>query len=435
MGLFTKMKKKQEDEIAALGKNVVEIIKPELVREYPIGEMMRRVATTKSGWDNKNTLFCTKDPLEITPLMGTLMQSVALGHSIVIVDVDEILYTEIKPLLVNNSYHIKFFDIENENSSTWSVFDDMSDKSAMLYKSQQIIDVIKWDILPREKAVNKDYTDGLSVTLAAVLSYIIQSKLLSPNKFEEAYQFLRKNTVKNLDTWFNAAADTPKSLWFDFRDEHIEEYVNDLFKIFDILRDDMRNRLINDDDLNMKRPSIRKTAYILNFMGDVDEKIRKEVIKDNIPLNLILNFSLNTFIMTQQYFRENPVDGNRPLPIDFFIVNLDVHPSLHQFIYTMSHEAKPLDINMFATCVDIAYMYDTYYMVSEEIVDCLQYIVLSNNDKENKNAIKDMLQFEGEIPDVDVKNDQEVIICQQQVIKCSKYNIENHTLYDETHWD
>lgn len=419
-------KKKQYNEEEAYQNSIIEITAKDSLFEYPLGELMGKAATTKSAWKNKNTIFCTSGLSDWESLLAMLMQSVKNGHSIVCVDVDGQIYQKTQYFLKGNGYHIKLMDIDEDDSNTWSIFEEMTDIYSIADRSKKIIDILKWNILPREKAADEYYTNGLSVTMAAILAYILSDNLLTSNKFQKAYELLNHNTTRNLDNLFSVSEDTPKSLWFDFKNEYIEEYIQELLRIFDILRDDARNHIINDEDINIARIRFRKTVYFLNFIGDT--------VEDNVPLNLFLNFVLQKAVSLEkqyQLMKENGQieENHTPLiPMDFFILDMDVHPDLNQFIYAMRHQAEGCNINLFMSCVDAQYMYENYYMVSDELVEMMQYIILQTNDRQNKESIMDMLELQETIPSFD-SSDEEVIISMKEYIPCGKYHIRNHPLY------
>ena len=405
----------------------IEITPKDSIYEYPLGELLGKAATSKSQWNNKNTMFCTSSLTDIESLLGIMMQSVKKGHSIVFVDVDNQMYQKTWRFLKGNGYHIKALDIDNEDTFTWSIFEEMTDIYSIADKSRQLIDIMKWNLLPREKAVNEEYTNGLSVTLAAVLAYVLSDNLLAPNKFQIAYELLNHNTTKNLDNYFSVAEDTPKTLWFNFRNDYIEDYIKDLLRLFNILRDNDRNRLINDENINISRLRIRKTVYFLNFIGDN--------VEDNVPLNIFLNFVLQKAISMERQYNEMKMNGTLPdnkaplIPVDFFIMDMDVHPDLNQFIYAMRHDGGDYHINLFLTCVDASYMYANYYMVADELSEILQYTIVQTNDRTNRESLEDMLNVD-DIPFLDIDDEEEVIICRkQEFVLCAKYHVRNHPLY------
>lgn len=431
MGLFnrkSKSKKAVEQETnEILDKNVVEIFPKDLIQEYPLGEMLGKVATTKTSIKNQSTLFCIRDTADTSAMMGTILQSVRLGHSLVILDINNQIYNTAKPLFRNNGYHIKYLDTLSENTDTWSIFDNMADENYVITKAKQIIDVLKWGFLSKDKISNSDYIAGLTITFAAMLAYVINVALLSSNKFAYIFNLLNQNTINNLDIIFNVAADTPKHLWFDFKDPYTESYINDLIRILNVLKKPAINKMINDDNLNMNRPSIGKTVYFINFIP--------EDFEEAVPLNLILNFSLSTFISYQSAYMEDMTGFAPPIPIDFFIFNLDLHQDLYEFIYHASQVAGRYYINFFATSVDFAYVYDKYYLLSEELSSIFQYVVLINNDAKNKEYFSEILDLTEDIPNINTKNDEEVIISNKTFVECKRYNIEKHPLFSMMTWD
>lgn len=417
---FFKKKEKQKD--VATTKYSVEAHKADEIFDNPLGIYNSRVLTQLSGLKNRNTLFCTKKQDDVDAMIGVIMQSVVRGESIIILDTDNLIYNKTYALLKNNSYHVKTFDIDDDDSNTWSIFGNLTEKNEYIRKANIVVQTMKSEYLTPQKASNTDYVAEVTIILSALLAYAVAYSLLSSNKFEYLYNLINENTNENLDRIFEAAPDTPKSLWFDYKGERFEEEIDDVLNILDALRKDYTNRMLNDNDINMETPCVRKTAYFFNFYPDSKED-------ENLSLNIILNTTLYRFKKHQDQAKTDFEIKN--LKINYFIANPEQILGLEYFYDELlkTSQSNAYNISTFFICSDVRAFFDEYQERAKSLINNMQYIVITSQSEISEGTTKALLSLSESFPYIEQKNNEQIIVCNGEVMKCKTYDIRTHTMY------
>ena len=396
----------------------IELSKKNSLTALPLGES-RTSAIVQSKNNGNNTFICSNDLQEIT---GMILQSVKQGRSVVILDMDNELYKTTYKLFKNSSYHIKFMDAKDDDTNSWSVFGAIKEKEDYMVAANTIVNVMRWQYIEDKYIYNEDFIAGVSMVLAALMSYAVEHCLLLGNKFEFLYNLVNNNGLETLNKFFANASDTSKELWFDYQDEYFDDYINASLILLEILKDEDINKMINDNDLNMKRPSIRKTVYYFNFMED--ER------KEGIPLNIIANFCIDEFSSYQKYCIENNIEP-APIPITFIVHKVDKQENLEEFFLKTLDTPTMYDICYLYTCNDSRAFYDEYQNIAVDVIKSCPYVIISNHKEIEEQTLKTLLELEKELPEIEEAHKDEIIITNEEIIECSKYQLPHHTLYHE----
>lgn len=397
----------------------IDLSKKNSLTSLPLGESRTSAIVQRSTNANHDTFICSKTLQEIT---GMVLQSVKQGRSVVILDMNNEIYKTTYKLFKNSSYHIKYMDVRDDYTNTWSIFGTIKNKDDFMVAANTIVNVMRWQYIEDKYIYDEDYICGVSMVLAALIAYSMAYCLLSSNKFEYMYDLVNNNTLDTLDKFFDIAPDVPRSLWFDYRDENFDEYINATLVLLQVLKDEDINKMINDNDLNMKRPSIRKTVYYFNFMEDE--------IKEGIPLNIIANFCIEEFSSYQTYCIENKIEPV-PIPITFIVHQVEKQRNLEEFFFKAIETPDICDICYLYTCTDSRAFYDEYHDIATSVLKSAQYVIVSNEEEIEEQTLKYLLELENELPEIEEKHEDELIITNEEMIECSKYQLQHHTLYHE----
>jgi hypothetical protein len=421
VGLFNKNKNKINfDDIKYAHENI-QIPLYEDLQFLPLGENKNRAIECKGT--NSNILHITMDENDNEYMISTILQIIKREESMVILDPDGKLYRKFKTLLFSKNYKIRYIDIDDENSNTWSFFDndslDINNPDAIydvIIKCDQLIKIYVDSFLTEEE--KELYYDDWVVLFGAIYAYVYTNYLLIENKFNKMYELLEYNTINDLDKLFETANDVTYKLWFDIldaNDDVKESLISLSLGLIEILKEHDTNRLISTSDLDLTSPERRKSAFFFNSIP--------EEVDDNNCINIILNFMLLELSFLHK------AKGRFDIPIYFLMNNIDFFPNLSSFI-EKSTQFKNTEVSFIYTCSELDGIYDSYdNIILNKFFNSLNYVTIVRYDKENLDIINNFIIELPEGINEDTLYRQQILIAQDRVLLCKRFELEKHPIY------
>ena len=420
MGFFKNKNNYNFDDIKYAYESI-NIPRYEDIEYLPLGENKNRAIECKIA--NPNILHVTIDENDLDMVTATILQIIKKEESLIVLDPDGKLYHKFKTLLFSKNYKTRYINIDDEESNTWSFFSgdeiDINNPNAVedvLKKSRLLLEIFADEFL--EKEDKEEYLEIWSVIFGAFYAYIYTNNLLNENKFDKMYELLEYHTVYELDKIFEEANDITYELWFNTIDIDYEEkdYLITLtLGLLDIIREPSTNRLISTSDLTLTSPAKRKSAFFFDSIPDA--------LDDNNCINIILNFMLAE--LKDCLDEKNLFD----IPINFILNNIDFFPNLSHFI-EYAATFKNNNISFIYTCSELDSIYETYSTATlNTFFNSLNYLTLTRYDKENLEVInKHMIELPEDITE-DTLYRKEILVAQDRVILCRRFDLTQHPMY------
>lgn len=393
------------------------------MQNLPLGECSRKAVECNDF--NSNVLHLLKDEKDDTYIKSSMLQIIARDESMIILDPDGNLYNKFKRLLFQQNYMIRYVDIDDENTNTWSFFDhdviDITNPNApndILKKCKFMISIFADEFLDMEE--KEEYINDWAIVFSAAYAYVYTNYLLAENKFEKMHDVFFYNTLEELDELFDDADDATRELWFEFMDmdtERIEYLIELSLALLELLMDPDTNTLISNSDMSFTNLSDKPTCIFLNSIPDA--------VDDNNCINVILNFML--FELIEKCDREGPCE----VPVHFLLNKIESFPNLSNF-FVISRELKNRNISFVYTCLELDSIFNTYDILTmNRFFNDINYITISKYDEQNLSLIrKYVIELPEEIVPEIFEDNREVLVVQKFVILCKRYKIENHYLFE-----
>lgn len=395
----------------------ISLSKQENLKGVPMGTFARKIIVPKE--EGKNKLILTTSYKDTRSVENEIIQHILNQESIVVLDPEAYLYTQFVYMLRNRNYRIKYIDIDNEDSATWSIFDgDNMDIDDICYRVRLLLNIFKDDYMSEEEIKTK--FNGWVDFFSALFARVIATSLLKTNKFEEMRDILEYNSIEEINGMFFQTNDIVEELWFNrgLSNDDKEYYTSLSLAVLDELAAEDTNRLLTNSDMDFLNLVTVPTAYFLNpIPNDVE---------NNMPLNIILSYSIAEL---NDFFLYSNKKG--AIPVHYIINNIDYFPGFSFFLQFAS-EIKTNKLSFTFSCTDLDYISKIYNKnILNVFFNNLFFVIIHKGDKKNIEILsKYMFEIDYEIPDKFLE-DNCVIIAYDKTIYCNLYDISNHPLYDQ----